>query len=174
MRITIIGYSGGGKTTLAKKISTAFAIPHQQIDRIWFEAGGHKAKSEEEKERVRKIIDEKTLNFTQQTDWVSDGFYSRVQSNMADLANYVVVIELPLWRRLLNHWLRISKKSDRHPEVTSWQDLLHSFEIVKRTFTFKKKLEGFKLKYKNKIVVLKSYKEIDEFYKKLIRENKAS
>ncbi len=59
MRVTIIGYSGGGKTTLAKKIAKKFNIPHQQIDRIWFEAGGHTAKSETEKERVRKIIEKK-------------------------------------------------------------------------------------------------------------------
>jgi adenylate kinase family enzyme len=167
MKITVIGYSGGGKTTLAKKIARKFNIPHQQIDRIWFEAGGHTAKSDSEKERVRKIIEEKVVEFSSQKSWVSDGFYSRVQGIMASKADYVVVIELPLVRRLINHWRRIIFKEDRHPEVSAWQDFWHSIEIVKRTFTFRKKLENFKKQYSDKLVVLKSFREIDSFFEKL-------
>jgi adenylate kinase family enzyme len=66
MKITIIGYSGGGKTTLAKKIAQEFNIPHQQIDRIWFGVGGHTARTEIEKETVRKIIEEKVAEFAKQ------------------------------------------------------------------------------------------------------------
>ena len=95
---------------------------------------------------------------------MSDGFYSRVQGLLADKADYVVVIELPLLRRLLNHWKRVLGASERHPEVTKLQDLWHSIEIIKRTFTFRKKLELFKQQHKEKIVVLKSFKEIDAFY----------
>lgn len=164
MKITIIGYSGGGKTTLAKKIAGKFNIPHQQIDRIWFEADGHLAKSDSEKERVRNIIEEKVTTFSKQDSWVSDGFYSRIQTIMADKADYVVVIELPLYKRLLNHWKRVLQKDDRHPEVTRLQDLCHSFEIIKRTFTFKKKLEDFKKLYLKKLVILRSFNEIDTFF----------
>ena len=164
MKITIIGYSGGGKTTLAKRISTEFGIPHQQIDRIWFGANGHGAKSETEKELVRNAIEKEVLAFSQQPDWVSDGFYSRVQGLLADKADYVVVIELPLLRRLLNHWKRVLAESERHPEVTKLQDLWHSTEIIKRTFTFRQKLESFKQQHKEKVVVLKSFKDIDAFF----------
>lgn len=167
MRITIIGYSGGGKTTLAKKIAKEFNIPHQQIDRIWFESNGHKAETEVEKEKVRKIIKARVAEFVSQEAWVSDGFYSKAQSIMADKANYVVVVELPLWKRLLNHWKRILRKEDRHPEVSRIQDFCHSLEIVKRTFTFKTKLETFKEQYKGKVVVLRSFAEIDEFFERL-------
>jgi adenylate kinase family enzyme len=166
MRITIIGYSGGGKTTLAKKIAREFNLPHQQIDRIWFGANGHKAETESEKEEVRKIIETRVTEFADQEAWVSDGFYSKAQSIMADKANYVVVIEL-LWKRLLNHWKRILRKEDRHPEVSKLQDFWHSLEIVKRTFTFKTKLETFKEKYRGKVVVLRSFTEIGEFFERL-------
>jgi adenylate kinase family enzyme len=167
MRITVIGYSGGGKTTLAKNIARKFSIPHQQIDRIWFEAGGHTAKSDSERDRVRKIIEEKVTKFSKQDSWVSDGFYSRVQGIMAGQADHVVVIELPLLKRLLNHWKRVIQKEARHPEVTMTQDLWHSIEIIKRTFTFKEKLENFKKQYPEKLVVLKSFREIDAFFEKL-------
>ena len=167
MRITIIGYSGGGKTTLAKKIAREFNIPHQQIDRIWFGSNGHKAETEADKEAVRRIIETRVAEFASQEAWVSDGFYSRAQSLMADRADFVVVIELPLWKRLLNHWKRILRKEDRHPEVSRVQDFCHSLEIIKRTFTFKPKLESFKEQYKEKVVVLKNFAEIDAFFAQL-------
>jgi adenylate kinase family enzyme len=172
MKLTIIGYSGGGKTTLAKKIAAEFNIPHQQIDRIWFEAGGHKVQSEAESEAVRNIIETKVTEFAKQDSWVSDGFYSRAQGIIADTADRVVVIELPLLRRLYNHWKRILKKDGRHPEITTLHDFLHSFEIIKRTFTFKQRLETFKVKYHEKVVVLRSFKEIDVFFENLKQSRK--
>ncbi len=107
MRITIIGYTGSGKTTLAKRIHTKFEIPHLQIDRLWFAANGHLAKTEVEKDRVREVIRGQVASFAQQEHWVSDGFYSKVQSILADRADYVVVLELSLWRRLYHHWVRV-------------------------------------------------------------------
>ena len=175
MKVTIIGYSGGGKTTLAKRISKELNIPHQQIDRIWFGADGHKANTNQEKEAVRKIIKREVLTFAfENTDWVSDGFYSRVQDILADKADYVVVIEIPLYRRLFNHWKRIICNEDRHPEITKVHDFLHSYEIIKRTYTFEPKLELFKERYHDKLVVLRSYKAVEDFLKQLIKDHKKS
>jgi adenylate kinase family enzyme len=41
-RISIIGHSGSGKTTLARHISETLNVPYLDIDRLWFEAQGHK------------------------------------------------------------------------------------------------------------------------------------
>lgn len=68
MRISIIGFGGSGKTMLAQRISKEHNIPHVQIDRIWFEAGGHTAYTEEEKEKVREIIKEHVLKFISKPD----------------------------------------------------------------------------------------------------------
>lgn len=167
MRVTLIGYTASGKTTLAKRIHTKFSIPHLQIDRVWFAANGHLAKTDSEKERAREIIKRELELFTQQDSWVSDGFYSKMQSILADRADYVVVLELPLWQRLYHHWSRVYRSIDRHPEVSRWKDLLFSFTIIKRSFTYVPRLRLYKEMYRDKLVILKNYKEIDTFFNSL-------
>lgn len=167
MKITIIGYSGSGKTSLAKRISEKFNIPHQQIDRIWFREHGHLVKTEVEKNLVREAIRKEIFDFIKNENWVSDGFYKRLQPILADEADLIVLLELPLWRRLLNHWKRILQKTDRHPEVTRWQDFLHSGMIVKRTFTYQPHIKEFKEKYQDKLIHLKSFGQINDFFDSL-------
>ena len=159
---------------MAKKISAEFDLPHQQIDRHWFAVNGHLAKSEKDKDEAREFIKQAVVKFIQQERWVSDGFYSSIQDILAVEADYVVVIELPLWRRLINHWQRIIKKQGRHPEVTPWQDFLHTFQIIKRTITFRPKLEDLKKKYAHKMILLKSHREIDTFFETLVKDHTIS
>ncbi len=119
MRITIIGNCGSGKSTLARKISKKFNILHIHLDRFWFEAGGHKLKkgASEEKERIRTYIRKKVEEFIKKDSWVSDGWYSRVQPLIAERAEQVVFLNIPLWRRLANHLHRVFF-GKRHPELS--------------------------------------------------------
>jgi len=102
MRITIIGNCASGKSTLARKISEQFAIPHLHLDRFWFETKGHLLEKDdaEGKERVRACIRAKVEGLIKQDSWVSDGWYSRVQPLIAERADEIVFLDLPLWRRL--------------------------------------------------------------------------
>jgi adenylate kinase family enzyme len=164
MRITIIGLPGSGKSTLASAISEKLHIPHIHIDRFWFESGGRQnSDNTPNLEQVRASMRDKTISAISGESWVSDGFYSQLQPEIAQRADVVIFLEVPLWRRLLNHTKRTIFRMHRHPELSFWDDIKFFSEVVRRTFTKKAKLENFLKKYKDKVVILKSRKELDEY-----------
>lgn len=168
MKVTIIGNCGSGKSTLARKISEKFNIPHIHLDRFWFEANGHTLPKDniEGREKVRAFIREKVEEFIKLDSWVSDGWYSRVQPTIADRADYIVFLDIPLWQRILNHIRRIFF-SERHPELSRWDDFKFLYEIVRRTFTHGAQMKKFIRENPKEIVHLRSHKEADVFFSKL-------
>jgi len=168
MRITIVGLPGSGKSTLAQKISKQKKIPHIHIDRFWLEnGGGQNSRSTPNPEQVHACVRENVLKAIQADSWVSDGFYFKVQPEIADRANTVIFLDIPLWRRLLNHAERIISRKGRHQEVSFWGDLQFFFEMIGRDTTKAKKVADFKEKYYSKMVILKSRKEIEVYLKTL-------
>jgi adenylate kinase family enzyme len=165
MRISIIGLPGSGKTTLAEALSAKLGVPHIQIDRFWFESGGPAVTyhtPEDELVRIRAKVREKTLAAIEADAWVSDGFYSRLQPEIADRADTVIFLDIPLWRRLLNHAVRVVTKN-RHKELTRWDDIRFFSEIVRRTFRHGPKLRQFVEERKNRITVLQSRNDIKQY-----------
>jgi adenylate kinase family enzyme len=168
MKITIIGSGGGGKSTLARKISMNFTVPRLELDRIWFSHNGHKVMNgtPEEKALVQEKLRfdvEKFLN--EHESWVCDGTYSKIQPLIADQADYVVLIKRPLYRRMISHIKRNLQNDGRHPEVTRGSDLLFVKTIIKRWWKGEDvKIAEFSKQYSEKLVVLRSFKEIDTFF----------
>lgn len=168
MKITIIGNVGSGKTTLARNISKKLNIPHIQLDRIWFEVGGLKSENRqgEGRERVQTATREKVDALTRETDWVSDGWYKRIQPMITERADRLIFLDIPIWRRTVNH-LRRMFSSDRHPELSKWNDIKFFYEIFKRRFTHDPVMRAFLSEYKNKTIILRNYKEVENFLKKI-------
>jgi adenylate kinase family enzyme len=172
MKITIIGTSGSGKSTLSRKISEKFNIQRLEIDRIWFKYDGHhylKGCTPEQKEAVNQKILAEVEQFLQANqNWVIDGTYSKIQPIIAERADSVVLIQLPLLFRLYSHIIRVFKGDNRHPEVTPLQDLHFTRTLIKRWRNGEdRKLIEFVKMYKSKLVVLRSFTEIDDFFKAL-------
>lgn len=170
MRISIIGHTGCGKSTLARKISERFSIPHIHIDRFWFEAGGNRLAPGESEARdaVRSYVAEHVRDALQTDSWVSDGFYPHTQSIIADAADIIVYLDIPLWRRLLNHYERILRRSGRHPEVSLWDDIAYFPDMFRRHVRTKPKLEQFLMERKESIRVLRSRREIQHFLDSIV------
>lgn len=168
MRISIIGHSSSGKSTLARKISEKLGVPHMHIDRFWFESGVTKLKPNDKEgmEKVRAYVKENVENFIKQDSWVSDGWYSKVQPIISEKADQILFLDIPLYRRLFNHLQRIFK-TDRHKELTKWDEFKFFYEIVYRTYTKDSKMRQFIQEHSHKVKILQNYKEIDEYLKKL-------
>ncbi len=167
MRISIIGMPGSGKTTLAERISKKLDIPHIHLDRFWFEAGGQRnSRTTPNIENVRAYIREKTLEAIGKESWVSDGFYSRIQPEIAARADTIIFLDIPLWRRLINHTTRIGY-ADRHKELTLRQEILFFFDIIRRHFTARPKIQALVREHRDKLIILTSYKKVDVYVRNL-------
>lgn len=168
MKITIIGPSGGGKSTLSRKISQKFNIPRFEIDRVWFKYGGQLSMNgtPEEREIVsQKICVEIEEFLASNEQWVFDGTYSKLQPIIAEQADFVVLIKRPLLNRVFSHIRRVFKNDNRHPEIGRMQDLVFVKTIFKRWQKQEDtKLDEFVKQYKKKLLVLRNFKEIDSFF----------
>ena len=164
MRITIIGNCGSGKSTLAREISEKFNIPHIHLDRFWFDAGGHMLKKDDlkGKEIVRERLREKIYPLIAEESWVSDGFYRSVQPMITARADAIIFLDIPLWRRLINHVHRMFF-AERHPELSAWDDFKFIPEIVRRTFTHGVQMQTFAKENAHKVVHFHSYKEVEKY-----------
>lgn len=170
MRISIVGLPGSGKTTLARVLSKKLGIPHIHIDRFWLEAGGlnvsHNKDGVEYRDQVRAKVRVKALEAHIAGSWVSDGFYTGMVPEITEWSDRIVYLKIPLARRLFNHFRRMMHPNDRHPELNWKSEITFFYEIVRRDFVMKPKLEKYVGDNKNKVTVLKSYKEVDEFVNK--------
>jgi adenylate kinase family enzyme len=168
MRISIIGLPGSGKSTLARNISNKLQIPHLHIDRLWFEAGGHKVRQgdAEGKAAVGISVIEKVRNLVTQDAWVSDGWYAKAQELVAERADEIIFIDISLGRRLFNH-LRRTFFSERHPELSKLDDIKFLYQIVRRTFKHGPKIREFISKNSSKVKTFRSYREVNNYLAEL-------
>ena len=168
MRITIVGLPGSGKSYLGRAIEEKLHISHIHIDRFWFEAGGRTGSHDTPNiDQVRAHVREKVLAAISETSWVSDGIYSKVQPDIANKADVMIFLDIPLWKRLGNHMQRLINLSGRHRELGLWDDVKFFVEIIKRNFINKPKLTRILKQYRNKLITLHSRKEIEQYLKNL-------
>lgn len=168
MRISIIGNCGSGKSTLAHTISEKFAIPHIHIDRFWFEADGHlpQNKTPHGKIQVNARIEERVKEAVAQESWVSDGWYRRAQPFITERADHIVFLDISLWRRVMNHLWRVFFTA-RHQELSRFDDLKFTYQIIRRTFTQGPQMHEYVAQHPEKAVHLRSYKEAANYVAQL-------
>lgn len=168
MRITILGLPGSGKSTLARRIAEKQHIPYIHIDRFWLEAGGgHNSRSTPNPEQAHAHVRMKVLEAIQSESWVSDGVYSLIQPEIAKRADTLIFLEIPLWRRLLNHAVRTMRTIGKPGELTFWNNMGFFLEMIKRDFTKKSKIKEFLKAYREKTIILRSRKEINKYLRTL-------
>jgi adenylate kinase family enzyme len=99
-RISVVGTTGSGKTSLARQISVCRKIPHVELDYLYWEPNWIQAPNDVMCERVSQAISGNS--------WVVDGNYSIVRDIVWQKADTVVwldyswpvVISRILWRTL--------------------------------------------------------------------------
>ena len=162
MRVTILGHTGSGKTTLANAISELYGIPHIQIDRYWFKHGGNKLTASDDKKEIREKVRKDAMTAIKQKDWVSDGIYRRVQPEILKKADVAIYLDVPMRSRLQNHAKRVVDRDNRHDELTLSDDLKHFRTIIKKTRGYRTVIESLLEDYP-RVIVLHGRKEARKF-----------
>jgi adenylate kinase family enzyme len=86
-RISVVGNSGSGKTTVARAIAEALGVPHLELDGVFHQPGWQPLDTELFRARVAE--------FTAVDGWVVDGNYSAVQDLVWQRADTVVWLDPP-------------------------------------------------------------------------------
>lgn len=102
-RISVVGTSGSGKTILASQISQLLAIPHVELDALYWEPNWTQAPIDVFRKRVEQSLSTDT--------WVVDGNYSKVGVIVWSRADTVVWLDYSLpvimGRLLQRTWQRV-------------------------------------------------------------------
>jgi len=90
MRIAVVGTSGSGKSTMARKLGAALGLPVVELDAINWQPGWTDLNAHDPDEFVRRV--EAAIGGEA---WVSDGNYSRVRPMILRRATDAVWLDLP-------------------------------------------------------------------------------
>jgi adenylate kinase family enzyme len=102
-RISIVGTTGSGKTTLARSIAQSLQFPHIELDSLHWEPNWTTAPQPVFRSRVNEAL--------QSDRWVVDGNYSIVRDIVWNRADTVVFLDYSFWliiSRLLRRTLQRS------------------------------------------------------------------
>lgn len=88
MRIVVIGTSGAGKTTLARRLSAQLGLPHIELDAINWQTGWHDLTGHDPDEFVRRVTDAIAV-----PNWVADGNYGPVRHIMWHRATHLIWLD---------------------------------------------------------------------------------
>ncbi len=163
MKIAVVGYSGAGKSTLARALGKRYGVPVLHMDRVYWAPDWQVRDREEACGIVHK--------FMEQTQWVIDGNYTKFeyQRRMAE-ADRIVFLDLPRLICLFRAWKRFSQyrgttRADMGEGCTEKMDLGFMWWILWKGRTRREK-EGYRYilsEYPEKVVILRSQREIDRY-----------
>lgn len=105
-KIAVVGTTGSGKTTFARKLSELLNITHIELDNLFWKAGWEESSNEELRERIKIATDKE--------QWIIDGNYPKSQDLTVEKADTVIWLDccktLSLYRVLKRSIFRIYTK----------------------------------------------------------------
>jgi adenylate kinase family enzyme len=126
-RIVVVGTSGSGKTTCASQLAQKLAIPHIELDALFWDANWTPASLPEFRARVTQAL--------QDEGWVVDGNYSKVRELIWQRATMVVWLDYSLWtimKRLLKRTVMriVQRKELWNGNRETWMNAVFSQESI--------------------------------------------
>lgn len=159
MKIAVLGYAGSGKTYLSDYISKTKNISVLHLDSIKFD--------KEWKPIDDSVVLPQVAKFMEKEDWIIDGYYKYLlYDERLEKADLIVLLLLP---RLTCFYRAVKRTSSRRQngyknDLNWWfvKFSLFGCRNKERRQTYNEIAE----KYKDKTVVLKTNRQVDEFMKR--------
>jgi adenylate kinase family enzyme len=111
-RVLVVGTSGVGKTTLARKVAAAYGLPVFHLDKMAWRAGWVRRPVAEFEPEVDALMDGER--------WLIEGNYTATLRARAGRADTLIFIDLPLWlclkRVFFRWWKNRGRGRDDLPE----------------------------------------------------------
>jgi len=109
LRIAIVGTSGAGKTSLARRLSGRLDIPHVELDAIHWGPRWEPTAEEPFREAVREA--------TSPLSWIIDGNYEAVREIVWERATHLIWLDYPLRTVFRRLFLRTLRRGFRQEEL---------------------------------------------------------
>jgi hypothetical protein len=127
MRIIVVGASGSGKTTFARRVEHRLRLPRIELDAINWQAGWRDIRQHDPDEFVRRVTQAIAAD-----EWVADGNYGDVRDLIWRRATHLVWLDYPrpvvMTRVVLRSLARVVLRTELWPGTGNhehWRDLWH-------------------------------------------------
>jgi adenylate kinase family enzyme len=157
-KILIIGIVASGKTTLAKRLSQKINIPWYELDCIVHhqsEEGRYKRSPDEQVEVI--------MDIDSRGQWIFEGTDRESYHCLFDMADTIIFLDPPLWKRKLRIFSRFLKQNLGIEKCHYKSDIAMLKMMYKWTNDFEKNRANFEAKlilHKNKLIRLTDSKNL--------------
>lgn len=161
-RISIIGGSGTGKSTLCEILAKKLKLPAIHLDAINFNENW----VEIDKKERDKIISAKA----KEEKWIIDGNYNKTLKERFDNADLIIWLDYSTYMQLKGVLKRFLKTRNRErSEIPGCKERL-DFNFIKYVITYNKKkrpeiIEMLKEVSKDKVLIFKKQKDLNRWIK---------
>lgn len=156
MKIAVLGYAGSGKTYLADYVSEKENIPVLHLDEIKWD--------KEWKKFDDSVVLPQVADFMTNESWIIDGYYDYLYFNeRLGSADLIILLQLPRLTCFYRALKRTKqRKKDGYKNDLNWWFIKFTL-FGCRNKERKEKYKAIAEKYKNKTVVLKTKRQVEEF-----------
>jgi len=91
-KVSIVGVSASGKSTLARTLSEELSIPTIELDALFWNPEWQASEPE--------VFRAKSLPLLEQSKWIVDGNYGQVRNEVWAQADTIIWIQIPFWQNL--------------------------------------------------------------------------
>lgn len=128
-RINVVGTSGAGKSTFAKRLSVATGIPYVEMDKAFWKPNWTESSDEEFFQNLRKALEGHS--------WILDGNYTRTLAIKWEKVELVIWLDYSFPRTLTQAIIRAAKRAWSQEEL--WEGTGNR-ESFKNSFLSKKSI----------------------------------